>query len=70
MKIITRMSFIAIEILNTKDRDALTNRNNANLNSHILIKDYGKCDKRIYKHEESIEIPIVVRNEKIKKAPR
>ncbi|EWC91361.1 hypothetical protein HMPREF1492_0261 [Atopobium sp. BS2] len=37
MKIITRMSFMAIEILNTKDRDALTNRNNAKTESVIKI---------------------------------
>ena len=37
MKIITRMSFIAIEILNTKDRDALANRNNTNTEIDIKI---------------------------------
>ena len=30
IKATTRMSFIAIEILNTRDKEALANRNNAN----------------------------------------
>ena len=36
MKIITRMSFIVIEMLNKKDRDALTDRNN--VSTEIVIK--------------------------------
>ena len=38
--------------------------------SYIFIKDDRECNKRIYKHENSIEIPIVVRDKKIEETPR